>query len=101
MHAKMCSLCMLNKCRLEPVATSGHMAADPVLPDSVKPVAADSAEDLNPQGFDLSLIRSAYSNWLFPLFALVFLSSFFAILTNPFLKQEQPLLLLSGLLQRG
>jgi len=101
MHAKMCSLCMLNKCRLEPVATSGHMAADPVLPDSVKPVAADSAEDLNPQGFDLSLIRSAYSNWLFPLFALLFLSSFFAILTNPFLKQEQPLLLLSGLLQRG
>ena len=101
MHAKMCSMCILNKCRLEPVAASGHMAADPVLPDSVKPVAADSAEDLNPQGFDLSLIRSAYSNWLFPLFALVFLSSFFAILTNPFLKQEQPLLLLSGLLQRG
>jgi len=101
MHAKVCSLCMLNKCRLEPVATSGHMAADPVLPDSVKPVAADSAEDLNPQGFDLSLIRSANGNWLFPFFALLFLSSFFAILTNPFLKQEQPLLLLSGLLQRG
>ncbi|OQU89807.1 uncharacterized protein PB18E9.04c isoform X1 [Sorghum bicolor] len=32
--------------RLEPV---GHMAEDPVLPDSVKPVAADSAEDLNQQ----------------------------------------------------
>jgi hypothetical protein len=54
---------MLNKCRLEPV---GHMAEDPVLPDSVKPVAADSAEDLNQQGFDLSLIRCANGNWLFP-----------------------------------
>lgn len=101
MHSKMCSLCMLNKCRLEPVAASDHMAADPVLPDSVKPVAADSAEDLNPQGFDLSLIRSSNGNRLFTFFAVLFLSSFFAILTHPFLKQEQPLLLLSGLLQRG
>ena len=82
MHAKMCSLCILNKCRLEPVAASGHMAADPVLPDSVKPVAADSAADLNPQGFDLSLIRSSNGNLLFPFFALLFLSSFSAIYTD-------------------
>ncbi|PWZ15533.1 hypothetical protein Zm00014a_029498 [Zea mays] len=38
--------------RLEPAAAaaSGHMAAGPVLPDSVKPAAADSAQELNPQG---------------------------------------------------
>lgn len=91
-HAKSCSLCMLNKCRLEPAAAaaSGHMAAGPVLPDSVKPVAADSAQELNPQGCDHSLIRSPDGNLRY-------------IITdqNPFLKQERPLLLLSGLLLRG
>lgn len=64
--AKMCSFCMLNKCRLETVAERGHMGADPVLPDSVKPMAADSTEDLNSQGFDLALIRSSNGNGLFP-----------------------------------
>ncbi|OEL17851.1 hypothetical protein BAE44_0021134 [Dichanthelium oligosanthes] len=36
--------------RLEPVAKSGYVTADPVLSDSVKPLAADSTEDFNSQG---------------------------------------------------
>ncbi|KAF8698947.1 hypothetical protein HU200_034773 [Digitaria exilis] len=35
--------------RLEPVAQSGYTTADPGLPESVKPVAADSTEDFSSQ----------------------------------------------------
>ncbi|KAL6647611.1 hypothetical protein ACP70R_015048 [Stipagrostis hirtigluma subsp. patula] len=36
--------------RLEPVAKSDYVTADPALPDSVKPMAADPTEDMNSQG---------------------------------------------------
>ncbi|XP_062190561.1 uncharacterized protein LOC133893537 [Phragmites australis] len=36
--------------RLEPVAKCGYVTADPVLPDSMKPGAADPTEEINSQG---------------------------------------------------
>lgn len=36
--------------RLEPIAKSNYMTADPVLPDSMKPMGVDPTEDINSQG---------------------------------------------------
>ena len=51
--------CFLSAYRLEPVAKSDCVIADPGLPDSVKAVAADSTEDFDLQGFHRALIRSS------------------------------------------
>ena len=51
--------CFLSAYRLEPVAKSGYVIADPGLPDAVKAVAADSTEDFDLQGFHRALIRSS------------------------------------------
>lgn len=51
--AELCMLrCVLSAYRLEPVAKSGYVTEDPALPDSVKSMAADFAEDFNSQGCD-------------------------------------------------
>ena len=58
--AKLCMLrCFLSAYRLEPVAKSGYVIADPGLPDAVKAVAADFTEDFDLQGFHRALIRSS------------------------------------------
>jgi hypothetical protein len=46
-NAKMVLLCKSNDCRLQPIANS---MADPVFPDSVKSIEADTTEAINSQG---------------------------------------------------
>jgi hypothetical protein len=46
-NAKMVLLCKSNDYRLQPIANS---VADPVFPDSMKPMEADTSEAINSQG---------------------------------------------------